>query len=168
MKKLILTFTAIVAIASGCTKEKSEDLIPNNQVISSNEDLSILAKEPVFIICQWDEWGRASKDCHKWGLCNFEWFPEGRISNHSAQIKRDLVSGEYYMDILFTSNSPKAINGIPISSENLPLLSTLPIDSDITIHTLTSGIGRNLVAKAGTYPFNQSLGNFGGYRIWFL
>lgn len=45
-------------------------------------------------------------------------------------------------------------------------LSTLPIDEDITLDTQNE-LGFDLIMKAGEYPFDSSLGQFGGYKIKF-
>jgi hypothetical protein len=180
MKKTLFVFIASATLLIvGCSKEKKETttvdelssfdykLLPIKKGNDLPSDASLSGSREPIIICTWEEWGRLSKNCHKWGLCDFEWFPDSRILNYGAPIKFDIATSKYYMDILFTSNLPATINGMSIPLDVQSELSALPIDADITVNTKNSYIGRNLIAKAGNYPFNQNLGDFGGYRIWF-
>ena len=151
-----------------CSKEKKAQvaLKPINEPQSITEDYRnvdfinlsksdlLAAGRGTIVICSWEEWGRKNHDCKKWGLCDFTWFPQTPTARYNAPIVQD-SNGKYYLEILFA-------NIRPTSSD----FDNLPIDQDILVNTEGSIIGRNLVAKAGLYPYNSSMGSFGGYKIW--
>lgn len=123
------------------------------------------------IIVEWDEWGRAKKNCRGAGLCNATWFPELRtiaapgtgnngggrpdLMHHAVPVKFDKEKRTYYIDIL--ANHPMKS---PMAAE----LETLPIDEDIVLST-KEVLGLDLVMKAGVYKFDPRLDEFGGFRI---
>ena len=116
------------------------------------------------IIVRWDEWGRASKQCRGWGLCNAEWFPKTKkqaqkntSTNGSATLLEfDNSLNKYYIDILLAETPPSEI-----PSDAL----TLKIDKNFELD-VQSEISQNLTFNQGDYPYDSSLGEFGGYRIY--
>ena len=111
-------------------------------------------------IVSWDEWGRSSRDCRGWGLCNAIWFEcdDQRMDNYnpvySSPLYFDETNRKHYIEILLASPT-----NIPV--EYL----TLKIDKSFELHTETI-IGRNLIFNEGAYVFNKNLGSHGGIRIY--
>lgn len=114
-----------------------------------------------FWIVTWSEWGRASRNCDGWGLCNANWFPgeEARLSSDNEKgslLKFDNEKEKYYLDILLAEKVPSDISSYAL---------TFKIDSDFELNAKKI-IGQDLTFKKGNYIFNSSLGDFGGYRIY--
>lgn len=173
MKKLV--FTAIIMLAiSSCSKEVDSAVTFDENTIAKrlkfldvNSRISVKtnAKTKVdAIIVEWDEWGRASKNCDGWGLCNAEWFggssklaSKDKIGNGGASILEfDANKKKYYIDILLAETVPS-----DIPKEVL----TLKIDADFELN-VQRAVGQNLTFHQGNYNFEDSLGKFGGYRIY--
>ncbi|MCO4293538.1 hypothetical protein NF867_11750 [Solitalea sp. MAHUQ-68] len=149
-----------------CTENASKYFV-NESSIYRNE------KEDGILIVEWEEWGRASKKCGGWGLCNADWFPtsENQIqsqhtensgqsvlsgtTNHSTFLRYDNQRKQYYIEILLSKPLP-----IPTPE----ILLSLPIEENFTLNTKMK-LGKNITFNKGYYPFNKHLGHFGGYRI---
>ncbi len=170
MNKLV--FVAIAAAIGLVSCEKKDQIEAqsasndiSNQIILEDLDVitgSIITKAPI-IIAQWDEWGRAAKNCDGMGLCNVEWFPQFNNvapppppNGGQTVIEFDQATSMYYMDILFSSSM-----GSTIPSQ----LNTLPVDLDIPLVGIEQQIGQPLTIPAGQYPYDPNLGSNGGYRI---
>ena len=112
----------------------------------------------LIVIVEWDEWGRASRNCASWGLCNANWFPQFKNNPNGGstilEYKDDIQ--KYYIDILLGSPVPSDIdlNEFPIE-----------IDEDFILN-VEEKIGKNLTFKRGSYNFDNNLGNYGGFRIY--
>ncbi|MEN2400945.1 hypothetical protein GKZ90_0014260 [Flavobacterium sp. MC2016-06] len=189
----ILTIFIVTISFISCSKDTDSSSIDENSIagklkfLNANDRISTNATgkkaEGDIIIVQWDEWGRASKNCGGWGLCNAEWFPiealppleeippideipqlEGKSSKTnilsstggSTILEFDSKINKYYIDILLAESAPT-----DISASSL----TFKIDKDFPLD-LKSKIGKDLVFHNGSYLFDKSLGNFGGYRIY--
>lgn len=169
----LLTISTSIMIIS-CTKENekntiNEDQIAKSLVFKEFQPQSVTRQNRIvytgsdagkLIIIRWEEWGRASRDCRGWGLCNAEWFEWGREVNYNgngngyaAPLQIDDTTGKYYLDILLGAEST-----IP---ENLL---DLKIDAEFELDT-TLEIGKKLIFKQGTYHFDSTLGEFGGIKI---
>lgn len=182
---LALFITAIAFVS--CSKENETTSIDENSIASRLKFLSAndrffanpigKSAEGDIIIVQWDEWGRASKNCGGWGLCNAEWFPleeapavdevpelEGKASKSylspknggSTILEFDSKVNKYYIDILLAEDVP---SDVPSASL------TFKIDKDFSLD-VKNAIGENLIFHTGIYLFDKSLGNSGGYRIY--
>ncbi len=99
------------------------------------------------VTISWDEWGRASRNCESWGLCNFSWGVSSE--RHSASVYTD-ASGQMYAKIL--------IDAIP-NDENIQFLI---VDKDLTS---VGENGNTYLIKKGEYPLDRSLGSLGGYKV---
>ena len=116
------------------------------------------------IIVSWDEWGRASKQCRGWGLCNANWFPQFKrtaqkstSTNGSATLLEfDDSLNKYYIDILLAETPPTEIPTDAL---------TLKIDENFELE-VEDAISQNLTFNQGDYGYDNSLGEFGGYRIY--
>ncbi len=143
--------------------EKKEQLFDENMIAErltfENADFNIDKGPGGILKFTWDEWGRAKKDCDGWGLCNFTLVPNDYKSsseeyNFSAKLEIDL-NDNYYFDIVLAEPVPE---DVPI--ESFPIM----IDGLIEVDSYEI-IGQNLSAK-GEYPFNNEIGEFGGFRIY--
>lgn len=200
MKTKILSVALISTIFIGCSKEES-NFTSNSTTQPQENNAARLTDETLLwqtletknytrdendlpdgipgnggatfiIIVQWDEWGRAKKECMGGGLCNAEWFPEFNerlnpdgsgegdtpppLKDHAFVVKFEESSQNYYIDILVKYPMPSIL---PIT------FSVLPIDADIVLDTQNM-LGFDLVLSAGQYSFNQGLEPFGGYRVY--
>ncbi|MCF6168773.1 hypothetical protein [Lutibacter sp.] len=112
------------------------------------------------IIVRWDEWGRKKKQCNGWGLCNAEWFPQNKSSNFSSGgatlLEFDNSLDKYYIDILLDKTPP-----LEIPTDAL----TLKIDENFDLD-VQEIISQNLTFNKGEYFYDNSLSEFGGYRIY--
>ena len=177
MKNRILinfgTALLITGIFSACSKEQKVTLSDTDNIAQQLKFVQVneskkgkpgtLNRERIIIV-QWEEWGRAKKDCEGWGLCNAEWFPQfndmiinpNPIGGGASILEYDHSNNEHYFDIMFASKPP----------ESIPLLSlTLIVDYDIVLDTQTR-IGTNLKINQGMYYYDSSIGDHGGYRIY--
>jgi hypothetical protein len=120
-------------------------------------------KEFHVIFADWTEWGRTSKNCKGFGLCNFqsctfcctengvivECNNKNRVPN-SGVIEIDKVTNEGFLtislDVAFKEQNDAVKN-----------TETLYLDED-----LHSG---NITLYKGEYKFNNSVGRYGGYLI---
>ena len=113
-------------------------------------------KKPIIIV-QWDEWGRKKKNCGGWGLCEAEWFPKEEAvipppNGGASLLEFDETLEKYYIDILLAENAP---TGTP----------DLKVDEDIELLNIQELTSTPLTIFEGNYELNNSLGEFGGYRI---
>ncbi len=119
-----------------------------------------------FIIVSFDSWGNKNHGCRGWGLCNAEWLycthnnvPVGCLGKSNVintTIQYESTTNKYYIDILLS----EAMN--TTASDTYAFL---PIAEDIDLN-LDKSLGINSFIPQGNYPFNSSLGTYGGYRIF--
>lgn len=98
----------------------------------------------------YDEWGRMSKDCKGNGLCNFhiEWVGFG-LGKMAPMYQDD--NGSIFTELAFDQT-------YPISEDN----QSFPIDADIS---RTGVDGSEYILKAGNYPIDPHMGNYGGCKL---
>lgn len=171
MKKLILAISMLGLFLISCEKQDQKPAFDENTLperlkfeIFNLNNYSERGNKPILRV-EWDEWGRAKKDCDGWGLCNatWTWFPPEEKSIHitapvySTIVQYDLNQNKYYIDILLSEMVPA---DIPID------LYPLAIDQSFTLYT-SSVIGTDLIFNTGEYPYDSSLGTHGGFRIYF-
>lgn len=169
-------FLSSIVFFSSCSKEwdnsnqVDEDIVAKSLVFkyydlnltkARGENYYISPSTGKLVIVNWTEWGRGSRDCRSWGLCNASWFyfESDRplpipTSGYSAPLEVNSVTGEYYLEVLLGEN-PKLPGGV---------VPDLKVDSDIALET-SLDIGRDLILKTGSYSFNPNLGDFGGIHI---
>lgn len=173
-EKLINFGTAllIAGMLGACSKEQKvtsnlDNIAQQLKFVSVNERIkekTHLNSREKIIIVQWTEWGRASKDCHGWGLCNAEWFPQFNTmvlnpnpgNGGSSILEIDQSKNKYYFDILLAASPPASISLVNL---------TLPVDYDIVLNTKTD-IGTDLRINQGWYYYDSKMGGFGGFRIY--
>ena len=145
MKNLLFAFIAISLFMASCAKQEELPSFTKKNETGSVDRIRIL----VGAYFTWDEWGRASRDCHGGGLCNFRlegiWIEVGRC----APVQSD-EDGNLFVDVLIDEDMPRD-EGIAV----------LPVDKDIT----TTYEGQRYTVRAGEYPLNPELGTMGGYRV---
>jgi len=148
----------------GCSEDESK-IFPSHE----GDDLNSAIETRVSFYlyhAAWDEWGRASRNCNGWGLCNF-------VDCSFCCI--DDVTGEQ-VDCL-TGNSPDENTAIvlieeghqsgtltirldssnPIQQAAISNQKTLEIDQDLT--------GQYFTVLSGSYAFDSSIGDNGGYAV---
>jgi hypothetical protein len=171
LSTLLIIFTSIIIVS--CTKENENSSINEDQIAkylvfkeinsrstdAQNRTVYTGENGDNIVIVRWDEWGRASRGCRGWGLCNADWFPGDRRVNYengngyATYLQIDDTTGKYYLEVKLGAKST-----IP---ENLL---DLKIDADFELDT-TLEIGKKLIFKQGTYNFDSTMGEFGGIRI---
>ena len=181
MKNVVygVLFLAVVGITViGCQKESIKPNTSSSKPIEEDDISSLIkiipiqkrileikSKKPVVIV-QWEKWGRKAKKCDGWGLCNAEWLPhdnevslkQAKNSNGAATILEfDHNLNQYYIDILLAEATPTYI---PLHELNLR------IDENIELLNIQDFSPTPLTLPNGTYSINNSLGTFGGYRIY--
>jgi len=108
---------------------------------------------------------RPSTGCEKgFGFCNFKWFPnrdtasnllENDLYKQSFILKCD-EEGNKYVD-LELSEKPADLD----TDKMQPLV----VEETLKSYNIVNGEQQKLVVPQGEYPFNSSIGQFGGYRI---
>jgi hypothetical protein len=148
-------FALIILISFGfqSCQNKDQSISPQGGLTSGSTSLLTVGEPRKRLYCAtWDEWGRKSKKCGGWGLCNFKdcWFCTCDQADKKALVVYDDNLQRFNMTIELAQTDSQQIAAI---SSNSPLI----IDEDI--------ISDNLVVKKGSYPFKQKVGSFGGYII---
>lgn len=117
----------------------------------------------------WDEWGRASRDCGGWGLCNYEgcWYWSSQpkpCCNTTAlttgEMAYNVDEGKYILTISLSHYDTMAVTA---ASEASPLYIDLPI---ILLDSF-DGLLFQMIIDSGSYNYlsNVGTGLIGGYRI---
>jgi hypothetical protein len=162
MKKLIVLF---VLIATGLMINVSCNKV--SQVAPTNDKFITKKTRQVnyhIYYSTWTEWGRKSKNCAGWGLCNFSdcWFcctdgngnvidcPKDELIANSGIIYIPEGANSGFMEIKLKPAYEDQSNAIQNQL-------TLDIDEDI--------IGERFVLHQGGYLFNSTIGMHGGYRV---
>lgn len=119
-------------------------------------------------IVSWDEWGRKSKDCRGWGLCNASWFQpctekkntsasdSKKIKSFATEVYKEKTTGNFFILLALNKPIPEEINVSDL---------LFRIDEDIFLDTEKS-LGRKLIFKTGLYKFDETVDEFGGYKIY--
>lgn len=167
-KKITLGLLGAALLATGFYSCSNE-----NEVIESKEsqDFSILSRdadypeEPVLghiYFATWSEWGRTSKSCKKFGLCNFVdcWAccSKGNVIVDCKTGSSVKNSGTIYLDdngegFLFIKLDPNYNE----QAEAIQSRKTLFIDEDL--------YSENCKLSKGEYLFDLNIGSYGGYKI---
>lgn len=151
----------------GCTEDNNLNEIEGNSISKNsfeNASKSVITAQGKFFLVKFDEWGRKSKNCSGWGLCNAKWFQctdaeNNQVDclranspgpNYGTPLKIDEETNQHYVEILFDHSSTSP--------------TSLIIDDDIVLN-FQSELGFNLIFKAGSYPFIPYIGVYGGYKI---
>jgi hypothetical protein len=162
-----LVLTTVLFIFS-CNKsdvvEIDENTIASRLKFKKISDEEITAKGTIVRI-EWDEWGRSSRNCDGWGLCNYTvtWFPENKSTgtpndyNYSFPINYDASKNQFYLEMLLEEPVP-----IDLPLENHPL----KVDEIMILNT-KDVFDKDLIIMNGEYFFNSQLGEFGGFIIYF-
>lgn len=145
---MLVGFTVI-----SCEKEvktgKSEQENTSSISVEGNE----LDKKPVIYYATWDEWGRASKKCDGWGLCNFEdcWFCDDGTPSYRAPVTVvNPITGKAFMSITLDPNDKFMAEAIKTKED-------FYVDQDI--------VNKIATIHAGAYKYTPSIGKYGGYKL---
>lgn len=154
-------FTAICLTFISCeTNQANESVSPEYSLKPGPVTFKL-----VFIT--WDEWGRASKDCNGWGLCNYTWCTfccldefenitpcpksnESLENRNTGTVEIDPDSHEGFLYIKLDNSKPEQNDAILNEKEFF-------IDQNISIDGIT--------LHQGIYQYDSSIGSRGGYKI---
>lgn len=147
----LLMIASTVIVMSACNKPEINTKKVNN---SSTSNYTPMAKWSHLYYAEWEEWGRAAKNCASWGLCYFEHCafcnPEDLTAEHTAKIMIDTTTNEGIMTIELDPSDPQSADAI---ADQLDFY----IDEDI--------VSEELTLIADEYPFNSNIGEYGGYEV---
>lgn len=153
MKKVLFHLVFIFLIFFGVTscENESQDNLPNKEAYSEINNLN--GKWYIYY-CEWDEWGRSSRDCLGWGLCNYydcwDCNINDKIWKHKGKVIFDDITRQGFLiielDIL------DDIQKIAIENQEI-----FTIDEEIN--------NPNSILHKGQYQFDSSVGIHGGYKI---
>lgn len=169
--KITTLFLLLMGFSISCekneeTKNIDEDMIASKLTfVDINTRLASFGDKKPVVIVEWNEWGRKKKKCRGWGLCNAVWFPppqEKSVSTNpdggASILEYDDIQDKYYVDILLAAPVPN-----DITLEDI----ILRIDEEIELVDIQTLVSRDLTFPVGSYSLDTSLGNYGGYRIYF-
>lgn len=150
ISSLRLGTLSLVFMLISCQSESLQDDM-NNTISTKKEISSSLTAKKVIFYASWDEWGRSSKNCAGWGLCNFYscWFCEPK-GKYSGKVEVDDVTkdGTLFIEL----NPTESIQNTAITEQ-----SPFYIDNDI--------INENAILHKGEYQFDNTIGEYGGYKV---
>lgn len=178
---MFVLFSSIILIS--CNQNEEISIFNENSIakelkfekinLKVNKNSPTLKAKKKLIIVSWSEWGRKSKNCGGWGLCEANWFycvdeddQEVPCKDESKSAKSTQNKGlsvilqyntlkeKYYIEMLLSEPTDIPINFL-----------SLKIDYSFDIKT-KGAIGKNLTFRKGDYRFNTGLGEFGGYRVF--
>lgn len=164
MKKSIFWTLVVLTGFSlmNCTGRDETNLVkesnPSNKVSLVSNKISNNLNNRVNVIIFSVNIGRASQGCLRgWGFCNFEWFP---LINPDAPLPTDKLLVE---EKISTQNERffEIQAGSPVPGDVTAQELELIVDSDMT----TQVNGTNVTLKKGTYHYDYSIGQYGGYRV---
>jgi hypothetical protein len=168
MKKYLFLLAVLTLSFISCSD--NEESIIKTETISQEYDVNyntFTKAEPVkfhLIYVNWDSWGRTSRDCRGFGLCNYssctfcctdandnvvDCNSYGRIANSGIVTIFDETKQGYLI-----------IKLSPADEYHLSVINNkeiLYIDNDLT--------NEKLVLLKGEYLFDTNIGDYGGYKI---
>jgi hypothetical protein len=149
MKKLIIAISLFSLVA--CKKETNRTNLNDTNSKMSKSEMQTTARKKVIFDAAWDGWGRTSRNCDGWGLCNFQscWNCEP-FGKYSGTIEVDDVTKEGY---LYVSLDPSE----EIQNKAIQNKEIFYVDKDLE--------DKNATVHKGEYKFDSSIGKNGGYKI---
>lgn len=146
--------------------ESDRDIYESN---AESESISVSSNSPTaskwyIYYATFDEWGRASRDCDGWGLCNYRdcwgcWVNDKGTIVDPDNPNSTLNYGTVAIDDS-TNLGTMTIELDPnISIQNDAILyqETLYVDEDI--------VNKNSILYKGDYLFDSNVGSHGGYTL---
>ncbi len=154
MKKIILSL-AVITIGLFTSCDKTKNVTPQN--INDSKSLETIntnsqQARKVIYAAGWDEWGRATKSCNGWGLCNYRdcWACDPAEVARVAKVEFDDETMKGFLIIELNPSQPIERNAI---------------DSTLTFHIDYDIDNVNSLLYAGSYTYNRNVGVYGGYKI---
>lgn len=154
--------------STNTTKSFKTDFDDNQNLKGLNDDLNEITSDPEppkfhIYFADWSEWGRTSKDCKKFGLCDFVdcWAccEQGGVIVDCPTAERIPNSGTITID-LQTNIGYLVIELDPLYSDQADAIlnqKTLYVDEDI--------VKSNAILHSGEYLFDPTIGEYGGYSL---
>lgn len=168
MKKLIF-YVLLLSLAFSSCNRAGDQIISNDayeakgiNFIGRMSDNSQFAKRTprqegvVSIVIFEFSIGRESRGCKGFGVCDFEWFPGFKVSKGDVYERAEVwkyedgtYDLEFYVDEEVSDPTDPSLN--------------IVVDNDLVSGAMPDNTV--LYIKAGTYAFDPSLGDHGGYNI---
>ncbi len=145
---IVLVFFSFYIIS--CENEdKQSSIVSDYSTFNLNEN-----HKWCLYYCEWDEWGRASRDCKGWGLCNFYDCWNCNIDNKN---------GKYQGKVLFDDITREGF--LIIELDILDDIQKYAIENN-EIFSIDEDINNpNSILHKGQYQFDSTIGLHGGYKI---
>ncbi len=158
----MMTFVLLTVIS--CQKS---DRLSN---VSETSNPALIKKEKTFYLyyATWDKFGRASRDCDGWGLCNFLDCGFCCVDPHGVIVDCNIDSPIPNSGVITIDSASNV--GIMVfeldpndTEHNLAILDqdTLFVDQDIS----SDYSGVTITIEAGQYLFDTGIGQDGGYTL---
>lgn len=165
----VFSFFSILTLLASCSKSIEQVVEPDyNTLVTSATSQSKINRHIVTF-----EIHRPKTNCEKgFGICNVRWFyctdDQGRVvectPDHSwpqangftGPLQLDPANGQYYIEMHFTSD----VSALPVEQ------TTFVVDYDVTLDAKKE-LGVDLTLPANSHPYDPSIGNYGGHRLYF-
>lgn len=149
MKKLIIAISLLSLFA--CKKGVDKGNLNDSYSKMPKTEMQTITRKKVIFDAHWTEWGRTSRACAGWGLCNFEscWAcePLGKYSG-KIEVDEDTKNGYLYVSL----DPSEKIQNTAIQNKEV-----FYVDKDIE--------DKNAIIHQGEYKFDSSVGKNGGYKV---
>lgn len=171
MKLIVFLCFLILTTLVSCSKSVEQAPEPDYRTLITSAPLQPQSKVKRHHIVTFNP-HRPKTGCEKgFGICNVRWFyctEDGRVvpcsSDHSwnnasgfaGPLQIDPANGQYYIEMHFTSD----VSSLPVDQ------TTFVVDYDVTLDAQKE-LGVNLTMPAGSHPYDPSLGNYGGHKLYF-
>jgi hypothetical protein len=145
-------FMSIFLFLFSCSDNQSENLNINENEIELRQN----PNQTFYIVyVGWDEWGRASRECASWGLCNFShcWFCFRNSNLNHVNYAYGYINKNDNKGFLEIELKPE----FEIQTSAILNKSTFYVDKDI--------IKDNFKVVKGEYAYDAKVGDYGGYLI---
>ncbi|GAB5558201.1 MAG: hypothetical protein SchgKO_24140 [Schleiferiaceae bacterium] len=161
----VLVVIALISLSFvSCSKVNDDS--PNNSPNVPSHLFAAPGTHNYIYHATWSEWGRTSRNCESWGLCDFSdcWFCcfddwGNRVECESSQSIPNSKVGVVTVNTL-TGIGEMIVKLDPTKSDEYQAITSaesLIIDQNLQ--------GSNYTLVAGTYSFNPNIGMSGGYVV---
>ncbi|MEZ4839227.1 hypothetical protein [Flavobacterium sp.] len=160
MKKLIFLFIISSFGFLSCENNDETNKTSNNDTIFKRDGIRFHV-----IFADWSEWGRTSRDCDGWGLCNFRSCTfcctdsNGVIVSCNENQNRISRSGKI---VLYEDNEEGFLE---INLDVVFPDEKNAIDNKLILYIDQDLVNDGVKLHKGEYEFNLNVGRYGGYII---
>ena len=134
---------------------------------SQNDEVPEEPQNDISIIIFSVRIARPSLDCNKgFGFCNFRWFPILKEFKAEQARRSDLYENSFIVQVDAQGNKFVDVELAESSSTlDTKKLQPLVVEEQLESYATVNNKEELMVVPKGTYQFNSSIGEFGGYRI---